>query len=331
TLTFTVPPPPSNCSNPKQDFGTITGPTVKTGSGDTTGGGNSFTVRSPEDVVYKFRTGSAALKLAASLCGSSYDTYLFIRQGACSATDYNWSNDDNGPLCSGSASSISNIPLATNTDYWVWIDGYSGTGAYNLTLTFTSVCVPTVYTVGTYNGYCTNHPNSNPFYTWYTDNRHQLLYRASELQAAGFSAGPIDQWGFQKCGGTARTMQGFNLRFKHTSWNDIYYDSGSGTFDGSGFTTVWSGTYTPSNTNGWQYISFSTPFVWNGTSNVLIEICWDNTNYWSSPLQLYEYITNSPAFWSHTPRYVDGATGCSLSSPYNASNGRPVTRFRGCD
>jgi hypothetical protein len=30
---------------------------------------------------------------------------------------------------------------------------------------------------------------------------------------------------------------------------------------------------------GWQYVTLSTPYIWNGTSNLLVEICFGNTSF----------------------------------------------------
>ena len=55
-----------------------------------------------------------------------------------------------------------------------------------------------------------------------------------------------------------------------------YYKSCSG-FISPSLTQVYTNNYTVPGT-GWQTITFTTPFTWDGTSNILIQICFDNGN-----------------------------------------------------
>ena len=93
-------------------------------SGTTVGAGNNSLLRASEDYIVQVTIPSAG-NWTFSLCGSAFDTYLYLGN-ACGTGDIA-SNDDNGPACTGSASSlVSNLAAGT---YFVTIEAYSATSA----------------------------------------------------------------------------------------------------------------------------------------------------------------------------------------------------------
>jgi len=143
---------------------------------------------------------------------------------------------------------------------------------------------------------------SQPFRGQYTDARTQMVFLASELTAAGFSAGNITSLSFNiTTKSSTAPYNGLTIRMSNTSTSTMT----GGTFEG-GTTTVY-GPVNYSTTAGINTFTLSTPFAWDGTSNLLIEICYDNATGTASDLV---------AGTSATPRChfdrVDGATGCSL-------------------
>ena len=117
-------------------------------------------------------------------------------------------------------------------------------------------------------------------------------------------------------------MTNFNLSLGHTSLTAL-----TTTYE-TGLTSVYtSPSYTPSGT-GWQTITFSTPFVWDGTSNVILQICEGNNPAWSTGSGVY-YSTTS--FNSTHYGYMDSGTGCSMTAPTNNLVGmnRPNIKFGG--
>jgi hypothetical protein len=82
------------------------------------------------DHVYQF-VPAATAQHTFSLCGSSYDTGLEIRELDCQTGASLGCNDDS---C-GLQSELS-MPLVAGTPYFVLVDGFSGaSGAYTLTIT----------------------------------------------------------------------------------------------------------------------------------------------------------------------------------------------------
>jgi len=111
----------------------------------------------------------------------------------------------------------------------------------------------------------------------------QILYTASELTTAGFSAGNIDAI-LLNVAGSAATVNFMKVRIQHT--NQTALNAAAVTL--SGFTTVFNSNYTFA--SGSNRIQFASPFVWNGTSNVLIDFSFTNTNP-STPLIFASSVT----------------------------------------
>lgn len=108
-----------------------------------------------------------------------------------------------------------------------------------------------------------------PLYTAYPVSRTQIVWRASELTAAGLTAGNITGMDFDiySLGGM---MNNFTIKMKSTVLDAFT----SNVFNGSGFTEVFN-----ANTElamGWSGVDFLTPFFWDGVSNIIIEITYDN-------------------------------------------------------
>jgi hypothetical protein len=148
------------------------------------------------------------------------------------------------------------------------------------------------------------------------DGRTQLLFTAAELNAAG--AGPnsaVTKIGFNVISAASQTMNGFNVRFQHTTATSL-----TG-FVSSGWTTAFTGTYAVPGT-GWQYIDMTAPyFVYNGTSNLIVEICYDNSSYTSYSTV---YATSAPGMtWG---LYNDSGPGCTFG-PGSGQANRPNTCF----
>ena len=86
------------------------------------------------DAVYLY-VPTANMCVNVSLCGSGYDTVLGVFENATQIG----CNDDNGPLCSGSRSSLANVNLIAGNAYYFVVDGWSGGGAFVLDV---SACPP---------------------------------------------------------------------------------------------------------------------------------------------------------------------------------------------
>lgn len=154
-----------------------------------------------------------------------------------------------------------------------------------------------------------------PFGNFYEDGRTQMLFLASELIAAGVTPGNLSSISLNVSDNYSyEPYNNFNVGIACTSLNAL------STFQ-TGLTNVFSGTVSVT-APGWITFNFTTPYGWNGTSNLLVQMCFDN-NVWSDD----DYVfTTTTGFNSVLSIADDGNTGCTMGSP-NTFNQRPVTRF----
>src|SRR5512140_640286 len=114
-----------------------------------------------------------------------------------------------------------------------------------------------------------------PYATYWGGARAQFLYTAAQLTAAGAVAGTITDLGFNVISYNNFAMQNSYIRMGNTALTSI-------TSWQTGLQACFFGTYAVPGT-GWQMRTLQTGFLWNGTSNLIIEICYDNgynyTNY----------------------------------------------------
>lgn len=113
--------------------------------------------------------------------------------------------------------------------------------------------------------------NSVPFGTSNMVSRSQYLWTASEMTVAGIVAGNITglQFYLQSLGGQMNNM---TIRLKQTTLDSL----NQATLNNTGFTNVYSQN-TQFTSTGWNSLQLTTAFNWDGTSNILIEITYDNT------------------------------------------------------
>ena len=114
---------------------------------------------------------------------------------------------------------------------------------------------------------------AGPFNATLQSQRVQFQYTAAELTAAGIPAGYISSISlFVQSKLTSRAFTGLNIKLgKSTVANLI---NGSVTA-GSSMTTVRSlASYTT--VAGWNDFPFDSPYLWDGTSNLVVEYCFDN-------------------------------------------------------
>lgn len=156
--------------------------------------------------------------------------------------------------------------------------------------------------------------NTYPFNSLWHDCRTQVIYEASDIIAAGGMDGLITEIGFNVTTASSQPLNGFNIDMQLTTASSV-----TG-FVETGWTNVYSGVYTVPGTN-WQMIALDNPFLWDGTSNLLVQVCFDNTS-WSSATSIYT-TPNSGKTWN---RSADNAAGCSLTGG-SAFPNRPNVRL----
>lgn len=164
----------------------------------------------------------------------------------------------------------------------------------------------------------TNYNYSNPFSTSKDDSRGQFLYRASELEASGMVAGDIYSLAFDVAEADNPFIESMNVKIGQTTATVL------GSSYLTGLTTIHTNSYVPQ--NGWNTLEFSSPFAWDGTSNIVVEVCYHNTypyNYNNHKIRLSNTSFNSVRGEASS----SGASGCSMTTG-NLRTTRPQIRFK---
>lgn len=122
--------------------------------------------------------------------------------------------------------------------------------------------------------------------SYYGNGHQQYLIKASELFALGFSAGTFNRLGFVTGSnvGNPDTLKEYTIRIAQVTNAAL-----TGVMLTPSFTTVFGPyNYVPA-INSINYHNFSTPFNWNGASNVLIDICFSNDVFGNGSYQTRTY------------------------------------------
>lgn len=188
-----------------------------------------------------------------------------------------------------------------------------------LTSAFTSNAQ--VWTIGT------GSAGSNAFYEyptpygqWYTMGKTQFMYTAAELSAQGMTVGNINQLAFNVTSAYfGQPISGFTISMANTLSPDL-----AGGWEGGLTNVLGPIAYTPS--LGWNTHNIAA-FNWDGFSNVVINICWEQGG-------CYDYSENGQTAFSNTPGifalyFVDDCTPnpCSNWWYTNTDTRRPDIRF----
>jgi hypothetical protein len=198
--------------------------------------------------------------------------------------------------------------------------------ATGASLTTPSLAATTTYYVAAENGIppiglgASNSTSyESPFYHLYGGKKSQYLVRASELTAIGLTAGPINSLGFNvvTAGVSYNT---FSISMKNTAATVM-----TNTME-TGLTTVYTA---PSVTPvvGINMYSFQTPFNWDGTSSVIVEVCWSNNNTGGTTATVKMDATS---FVSHAYYRADSqpqSVICPATAATNTSSFRPQMVF----
>jgi len=164
---------------------------------------------------------------------------------------------------------------------YVATPSYSYKTLWQYHITHTNTTSLTTATIGT------ESTSSNfPFGSEKPVSRCQYLWKASEMTTAGITAGNITglQFYLQTLGGSMRNL---TIRMKHVTLDSLTQN----TFNNTAFTSVYNKN-TTFTTTGWNSIQLTTPFNWNGTSNLLIEINYENTQVESNNIVAASTTTN---------------------------------------
>ncbi|NUY82713.1 Ig-like domain-containing protein, partial [Flavobacterium sp. MAH-1] len=188
-------------------------------------------------------------------------------------------------------------------------------------LFFGGSAISQTYTIGT--GTTTSSASGvTPFTTLYEDGRVQYLYLASHLTAAGMTAGNYDRFAFNFTALGGPFPSNVNLKMGLTSTVTTLTALNTSV----PMTTVFSSASPLTITTGWNTWALSSAFAWDGTSNILVEVCFDD-NSWSG-----NYTVQTTQFASGVSNtyglFDDGVAGCAMTTSPNSPPSAAQRRHR---
>ncbi len=166
----------------------------------------------------------------------------------------------------------------------------------------------------------------NPYSNVYTSVHQQYLYRAADLRAAGMTAGRISAMDFFVVSYAGNPFfNNYTVKMSCTNIKQL-----TSNWESNLIEVYSSKTHTV--TTGWNTHTFDNAYNWDGISNLIVDVCYDNSS--SSPIRSQNAVINyqgtSYAATSSGVNFSQNA--CSgqaqyFTSPYNAL---PNTRFAIC-
>ena len=235
---------------------------------------------------------------ATSTIGCNASDTVGLRMGTVQANPISAS-----PLCNSGVQLLTNVNLTPNLNPFIPCD---------LTTTPCSSPASTI-TIGT--GTLTSNA---PYWGYWHDGRTQILILASELQAMGITGSR--KFSSLELNVTTKSSSSpynnFTIKIGCTNTNALVGEE-------TGLKTVYNGNVTP--ILGWNTYNFSQGYVWDGVSNLVIEICFDNSAYTLDD----GVAATSTTFNSVIYQYQDNTSGCTMGVS-TLSTTRPNIRLGQC-
>ncbi|MEI6123502.1 MAG: GEVED domain-containing protein, partial [Bacteroidota bacterium] len=286
----------------------------------------TFTINTPP-------TAPGAITSNSPQCAGTGVTFT---QGSCSATNCYWVSSALGTETSNSSSSFTTATTAGTYNVWVrafdgncWSPAVTANGVINVipsavTITTTpsssTICSGDVATLtasgetigssgSAFIGTGITAPSStswpNPLSAWFGGTKHQMLFTVSELNAIGLTAGSsITSIGFNIATANAvGVCNDFTIRLGTTALTSL-------TGFVSGTTTKYNGSYTPA--VGIINFTLSSAFVWDGSSNLIVETV-HNAGNSGNGSGTTTYATTTASNSSYYA-YQDGVTPAGVAS-----------------
>jgi len=159
-----------------------------------------------------------------------------------------------------------------------------------------------------------------PYKSYYMDGQDQILFTAAELAAAGLGAGNIEALAFDVAYSDPGTLNSFTIsvqQITETSLTGFLISNWAVCFTGNITTT-----------EGWNTYTFTTPFNWDGSSNLVFKVCFDNSDFSENSLV---YYTTTPYSGVHCYWYndFDTASGCDVTESDGCDVARPNVQITG--
>ncbi len=269
----------------------------------------------PNPTVTTSQSNIYTLTVSDSVCGGQDFTTITIDTAQINITP-------DTSLCNADS-----IPLFVNVSGVVTQPcGFNGNGCDGAT---------TITPVGTGNASNTSTGFPTPYSNNYESARHQYLYRASDLLAAGVTPGRLTAMSFNILNRVGSSVyRNFTIKVKCTGTTALT----QGVPEGGTFVTVFNSKPVSLPASGWSLHTFDNNFDWDGTTNLLFEVCFNNdtdpgqtTNITANT----QVISTNAGYVASTWYPVDNQDACAgaigLPNALGASANRPNIRLYTCN
>jgi hypothetical protein len=161
----------------------------------------------------------------------------------------------------------------------------------------------------------TSYPTGYGNYWWGA--RQQFLILASELTAAGIAPGALTSLAFDVVTPSGTALQNYTISIGATTQTALtaWVTPVTQVFTSASFLDV----------AGWNTHTFQTPFNWNGASNLVVEICFNNSAFTSNSITNMTAMPYTASYWYH----ADAAGVCANTLNTSSSVNRPNMRIGG--
>jgi len=220
-------------------------------------------------------SGNATLSNTAEITAGGNEVLTFTGIDLSADGDYSFTAT---LTYTGDPESSNNTATGTTTNYLVptvtaeaTVTNICEGESTSLSSSATPAPAPVTATIGTGTS---SESTATPYRRNWGADKLQLLYSASELTAAGLTAGSsISSLGFNMNGGTGGNLgPNFSISAKLTATTSL------ATAFETGLSTVYGPTAGGTPATGWNLYTLTTPIVWDGTSNLVIETCFHNND-----------------------------------------------------
>ncbi len=167
-----------------------------------------------------------------------------------------------------------------------------------------------------------------PFGNFYSSGSSQYIYTAAELNAVGITSGKIDNLAFNvtQISGIS-TYHNFTIKMGCTTSQG--FSSSTPAFV-QGTSTVFP-SQTITITTGWNTFNFPNPYIWDGFSNIVVEVCFNEIVSGSNYTSNSSTELSSTSFVSSIVSSSDMQAQCGNPNGYfNTQSERPNIKFGYC-
>lgn len=158
--------------------------------------------------------------------------------------------------------------------------------------------------------------NYGPFTPYYGSKQVQMMYTKADLNEAGITmGGDIESIAFNIASLPSNALSEYKISLK------VVTTAPPMTWQTTGWTEVYNGTFDPAAV-GWNTFAFDTPFEWDGSSNIMVKVCFktpDESSVYSASGGTYKYTVKNGQILNYYS-YASTTDACGMTYGYSEYN-----------